>query len=366
MAFSDAQTRLLSGKLSEKHIRTREQRGMKLSYIEGWHVIAEANRVFGFDGWDREAVLAECIWQDARREPKACAYAVRVRIRVRAGDTIVCREGSGVGHGVGATLGEAHESALKEAETDATKRALVTFGNVFGLALYDKQQGGVRRRATRTGAATPAGLSWAALSAAGELLSRHDLPEDFCGGMREHLAAATEIDALQSFWARNAATLAHLRAVCPELRTVNGTHYADVLEKLYEHHLGRLKTAPGSPAPLPTVIDKSELIIAAPKRLRDRDHLQFVASLPCLICGRTPSQAHHLRFAQPRSMGSKVSDEFTVPLCLLHHRALHDVGSEEKWWVEQGIDAKAEAGRLWQGRASGSPSDGVPRQSAAE
>ena len=65
--------------------------------------------------------------------------------RVRAGDTVICREGSGVGHGSGATLGEAHESALKEAETDAMKRALATFGNRFGLALYDKNQNGVRR-----------------------------------------------------------------------------------------------------------------------------------------------------------------------------------------------------------------------------
>jgi hypothetical protein len=72
-----------------------------------------------------------------------------------------------------------------------------------------------------------------------------------------------------------------------------------------------------------------------------------VASLPCVICGRAPCQAHHLRFAQPRSMGSKVSDEFTVPLCAIHHRALHDNGPEEKWWQERGIDPLKEAERLW-------------------
>jgi len=84
----------------------------------------EANRVFGFDGWDRETVSAECVWQDARISPKACNYAVRVRIKVPAGKTIVSRDGTVLGHGTGATLGEVHESALKEAETDATKRAL--------------------------------------------------------------------------------------------------------------------------------------------------------------------------------------------------------------------------------------------------
>jgi hypothetical protein len=147
---------------------------------------------------------------------------------------------------------------------------------------------------------------------------------------------------------------------------VNGTHYADVLEKLYEHHLGRLKTIPGLEAPLPAVIDKSELIIATPKRIRDREHLQFVASLPCLVCGRSPSQAHHLRFAQPRALSSKPSDEWVVPLCLLHHRALHDVGAEETWWQEQGIDSKAEAERLWRERRSGMPSDSTQRPTAAE
>jgi len=267
---------------------------------------------------------------------------------------------------LGATLGEAHESALKEAETDATKRALVTFGNLFGLALYDKQQLGVRRRSKRSTAEHSAGISWVLLAATGETLSQHDMPESFCSAMREHLSAASDVPGLEAFWARNAATIASLRAVWPELRTVNRTHYADVLEKLYEQRLGRLK-AGSEPVQGPEqVIDKSELLLATPKRVRDAAHLQFVASLPCLVCGRTPSQAHHLRFAQPRSMGSKVSDEWTVPLCLLHHRALHDVGSEEKWWAEQGIDARSEAQRLWREREASPPSDGAARQTAAE
>jgi DNA recombination protein Rad52 len=352
MPFREEQVKLLSGRLDEKFVRTREQAGKSLSYIEGWHVIAEANRIFGFDGWDRETVSAECVWQELRREPKACAYATRVRIRVRAGDGFVIREGSGVGQGTGSTLGEAHESALKEAETDATKRALATFGNLFGLALYDKEQAGVRRRVRRTAVKTSA-ISLSLFTAEGEEECRYEMPESFCAGMREALAAATP-EEIERLWARNAPTINRLRAGWPELKTVNGTHYADVLERLYEHHLARSRSGvPASGAGEPAgSVDKSELAVGEPKRVRDVEHLRFIASLPCLVCGRTPSHAHHLRFAQPRSLGSKVSDEWSVPLCALHHRALHDVGSEERWWIEHGIDAQVEAQRLWQQRKS--------------
>ena len=83
---------------------------------------------------------------------------------------------------------------------------------------------------------------------------------------------------------------------------------------------------------VPAKIDKSQLAIAEPKRLRDKAHLKFVASQPCLVCGRQPSDPHHLRFAQPRAIGLKVSDEFTVPLCRGHHREFHQAGNEEDWW----------------------------------
>ena len=86
--------------------------------------------------------------------------------------------------------------------------------------------------------------------------------------------------------------------------------------------------APAAPALPNAKIDKSQLAIAEPKRLRDKAHLKFVASQPCLICGRQPSDPHHLRFAQPRAIGLKVSDEFTVPLCRGHHRQVHQAGNE--------------------------------------
>ena len=83
-------------------------------------------------------------------------------------------------------------------------------------------------------------------------------------------------------------------------------------------------------------------------RLRDKDHRRFVSSQPCLVCGRKPADAHHLRFAQPRALGRRVSDEFTVPVCRLHHRELHRHGDEAGWWQSIRIDPLPIARRLWQ------------------
>ena len=350
MAFSEAQTRLLSGKLNRRHVRTRESRGQVLSYVEAWHVIAEANRVFGFDAWDRETVWCECIWEDARRDPKACAYAARVRVRVRAGDNIVCREGSGVGHGSGVTLGEAHESALKEAETDAMKRALTTFGNLFGLALYDKDQAGVKgngRAHINSGA--PA-LVWTVLSPDGQMIATCGDPKAFCTRLRQALSAALDATYLRALWNRNAPLVNSLEAHRPDLVTRKGVHFASVLASVYEAQLAKLTAQTGSEPPPVGAVDKSELAIGVPRRVRDSEHLAHVATLACLVCGRAPSQAHHLRFAQPRALASKVSDEWVVPLCNLHHRALHDTENEEEWWKTQGVDAQHEAERLWKER----------------
>jgi hypothetical protein len=95
------------------------------------------------------------------------------------------------------------------------------------------------------------------------------------------------------------------------------------------------------------VIDKTTLTLAEPRRVRDRDHVRYVATHPCLVCGRQPSDAHHLRFAQSRALGRKVSDEFTVPLCRGHHREVHRHGDEGAWWQNLGIDAPAVARELW-------------------
>src|SRR5712692_5746268 len=97
----------------------------------------------------------------------------------------------------------------------------------------------------------------------------------------------------------------------------------------------------------PAGIDKSALPIGEARRYRDKAHLKFVASQPCLICGRRPCDPHHIRFAQKRALGRKVSDEFTVPLCRTHHRELHRARNEAGWWAKLGIDAIAIARKLW-------------------
>lgn len=143
--FTEGQNAQLSAPLMRENVKTRAQSGRSLSYIEGWHAIAEANRIFGFDGWMRETVDLKCVAEKDRKigREKADGWGVTytARVRVTVGDII--REGCGTGHGIDRDLGQAHESALKEAETDAMKRAFMTFGNPFGLALYDKTQANV-------------------------------------------------------------------------------------------------------------------------------------------------------------------------------------------------------------------------------
>jgi hypothetical protein len=94
-------------------------------------------------------------------------------------------------------------------------------------------------------------------------------------------------------------------------------------------------------------IDKSMLTVAAPRRYRNREHLRYVAQRACLVCGRKPSDPHHLSFTQPRALGRKVSDEFAVPLCRGHHRAVHRARDERAWWRQAGIDPIKVARRLW-------------------
>jgi ERF superfamily len=96
-----------------------------------------------------------------------------------------------------------------------------------------------------------------------------------------------------------------------------------------------------------TQINKSVLVFPEPRRVRDRDHVRHVIKQPCLVCGRQPCDPHHLRFAQSRALGRKVSDEFTVPLCRGHHRELHRHGDEAGWWEQRGLDPTSAARTLW-------------------
>lgn len=174
--------------------------------------------------------------------------------------------------GEGLSAGETHDLALKISETDATKRALATFGKPFGLALY------------LSGKST-----------------------------REVFKSAPTEDPMPK------PTSEPQQAGLQEPRTANGHG-----------------------------IDKAALKFGAARRNRDKAHLRFVATQPCLLCERQPSDPHHLRFAQPRGLGMKVSDEFTVPLCREHHRQLHHFGNEAGWRHDMGIEPLEIAKTLWQ------------------
>jgi len=364
--FSPAQLKKLTSKLDRVHVQKRTVEGKSIDYIEGWFALSEANAIFGFANWDRETVHFERLFERSRGEMTTCSYSARVRVRVRAGNQTISREGTGCGTASVRNAADAHERAIKAAETDATKRALATFGNRFGLCLYDKDQAGVSEPVCR---------SLEILCPDGQVFAASLSPEGFCTALRKIIESTTDTTELAAWKERNAPAITRLRALAPELKTQRDEHYADVLERLFQARLAvpvatadseaaNEQTAPvaaevaeqtqSSPFPLAPSriaygprIDKAALTFKTARRLRDKAHLRRVAGLPCLVCGRQPSHAHHVRYAQPHGLGQKVSDEFVVPLCFLHHRELHAAGSERDWWHRQGLDALPIAARFW-------------------
>lgn len=377
MALTDMQVRLLKAKLEPNHVKTRKSNGVDLHYVEGWHVIAEANRIFGYDAWDRRTVATNCIWTGVKGGNHHAAYIAKVRITVRAGDVNVIREGSGTGEATAPTPGQAHELALKGAETDATKRALATFGNPFGLALYDREQTGVRKVRS-----APASLvdklqagPWVLRSSTGASIASHESPNDFVEALRLAMSDAHDIELLYDVWEQNIETVravhrkskdrpgvvpklvAHLRACAVAL--VKGANNG-------RSHPAREETSDkaSESRSVRQRVDKSVLTFGEPKRIRCKEHLRFVATQPCLICGRSPSHAHHVRYAQSRGLSLKVSDEFTVPLCAIHHHHIHTTGKEQAWWQERNIDPLKVASGLWQRSRESEPAAGEVALSA--
>jgi len=121
-------------------IRQREQAGVKLAYIEAWYAVAKLNEILGHGGWHRETLDVTLLTERSANDKWHVSYRARVRLTITAGDAAIVRDGCGAGHGVGKHLGECHESALKEAESDALKRAASTLGWPLGLALYDSSR----------------------------------------------------------------------------------------------------------------------------------------------------------------------------------------------------------------------------------
>ena len=275
MSFAETQVRKLKRKPHANNVKVRNSQGQNLHYLEGWFVIDQANRIFGFEGWDRETVYSNCVATRHVQGKIQTSYITRVRITVRAGLVPVVREGLGAGEATGDTAGHAHEMAAKAAETDTTKRALSTFGAPFGLKLY---------------------------------------------------AAPIVRNGAQS---RSQGAQIPSPPIAPDAAALNGV--APPVEPRADAH----------------AVDKSVLQVGEPKRLRDKQHLKFVASNGCLVCGRRPAQAHHLTFMQPRAMQKKSSDEYTVPLCAIHHDQLHRSGNERDWWTRREIDPARIASDLW-------------------
>ena len=318
MPFTNSQLRQLRAHIRPQVVKQREVEGKVLHYLEGWHIISEANRIFGFDGWDRETLQSQCVWQKQVDYRYAAAYVTRVKITVRAGDQVIQREGLGSGEALAGTAGQAHERASKSAETDATKRALSTFGNPFGLSLYkDKTEAPQAKKVGARAAKTSPSVQDASID------------------QEKVLAHATDDDPATADRPLQEMVETTIPVWMPAPAKPNGS--------------GPVSLEAPAPPPATTreKIEKFALPIGEPKRLRNRDHLRFVASQPCLVCGRSPSQAHHLRFAQPRAMGRKVSDEFTVPLCGTHHHELHMRGNEQEWWKDKQIEPLSIADELW-------------------
>jgi recombination DNA repair RAD52 pathway protein len=149
--FTPEQRALLEGKLDKANVKSRRgANGKAVAYLEAWHVIEMANEVFGFGNWDAETVEMKREHEPVQIPPTeehpkggiVVTYSARVRVTVYSqdGSRKVVRERSGGHRGFGPTVGQAVEDCIKAAETDATKRAFVTFGNIFGLALYDREQ----------------------------------------------------------------------------------------------------------------------------------------------------------------------------------------------------------------------------------
>jgi Rad52/22 family double-strand break repair protein len=360
MALSDTQVRQLRAKLEAKHVKTRKANGADLHYVEGWHVIAEANRIFGYDAWDRRTLASHCMWSGPSGAYHGAAYTAKVRVSVRAGDITIVREGSGTGEGKAPTPGQAHELALKGAETDATKRALATFGNPFGLALYDREQLGVRKARSEK-VSLPIG-PWVLRSASGAAEGSFDKPSEFAAALREAMSEARDIELLFAIWEQNVETVRALNrslklealpksGIAPQLVShLKRCAVALVKPESRADDSARRDFIPAVPSPRAArpKIDKSALTFGEPKRMRCKEHLRFVASQPCLICGRSPSHAHHVRYAQSKGLSLKVSDEFTVPLCAIHHHHIHTTGKEKEWWQERNIDPVKIASGLWQ------------------
>jgi hypothetical protein len=220
----------------------------------------------------------------------------------------------------------------------------VTFGKAFGLALYAGPRDKIRKERQQGRRPVLSGQPVDPLRA-DQPIGRAIL--------RAQVSATQVAERVESSWRTPAVPRLPLLENGASSGSATEASSTDTQSWVPESDNGEPSV---EPSPLPAVrttelrlpVDKSALSFGEPRRVRDKAHLRHVAAQPCLLCGALPADAHHVRFAQPKAFGRKVSDEFTVPLCRAHHRELHHTGNERAWWHDMGIDPLPVAARLWE------------------
>ena len=196
----------LSKPLDESLVKQRKQGSFNVSYVEAWHIIKTANDIFGYDGWTRETFDTNIVSERPTmigREPNLRAgfrvtYTARVRVTATLdGENWTAREGTGAGHGIDTDPGIAHESAIKEAESDAMKRAMITFGSQFGLSLYDKDRAGKTEEESIDSLMHPS-------------VPKHDFQE-IINSLGGFINNSTTVDQLTTVWSENLSSLEKIR-----------------------------------------------------------------------------------------------------------------------------------------------------------
>src|SRR3974390_2205492 len=270
MGFSAKQVQALRRSLDSRHVRTRQANGRELSYLEGWYAISEANRIFGFDGWSRETLESRCVLTRENRGDFLAVYTAPLRMPVQAEDITVIREAHGTGEGRGPSPGEVHDIALKAAETDATKRALATFGKPFGLELYRKDRTAIPAKVPQA-IVSESPVERSAATTPGHALRSGFHPDD-----TTPIPRPSTYYGRPNYLAARERAQAQIKAKANARHPVKSTSTASQGSTIQKVNGEQSDTADASLVPSttsdlsPARIDKSVLTIAEPKRLRDK------------------------------------------------------------------------------------------------
>ncbi|MEE2525849.1 Rad52/Rad22 family DNA repair protein [Hyphobacterium sp. HN65] len=283
-------------------------------------IIQEANRLFGPFNWSRDIIEMRNAATRERDGVITTAYVARVKVSIVSESGPIHREAHGCGEGKGTTPFEAHDRGLKAAELDATARAFATMGKALGLIVPPTSKTKPESKASEC-----LSTSQNRPENAAKCLSRgpRNEPSDGRFDPTQFSVANGQRVSVQQKTSR---TDRPSKSKNKSDENEDATNPSGVSARAMEAPATRLK----------------------PLRRREPDHLRLVRSHPCLVCARQPTDAHHIRFAQPKALGRKVSDEFTVPLCRMCHDKLHRDPDEAEWWAAHKIDALSIARELWE------------------